>query len=526
MAPPPKPKTPPNKTYENKKPKTPHKLNLKAVCERAKSIPGCRLVYPNPSNTAVTITTAGSPDTVAAATASSPSNKQHAKGNANHLNNNDALVSFMVDLPVSPNKGSSSNNQNSTNNNSTTNKRDVARVNIFCDTGTVGVCRLLHGQVRQTFRRSVTSLDVVERLLRSPPELTNIDASLVERFEPVTQEDKKAAPTTILQQDLELAEVGLYILQGERDKLSSHLTALEEKEDDGTKASHDTSDDDGHHHHRGHHAPTPMAAPLDVVAGMEFQFSLPVETMTQVEQCLQDISSLGKIVKHVATNGKSTIFLYGHGGVAYTSHIPKPLHHRLKQLQRSAPEKRPCYVSLGGRERYFVGFYDGTADWRGPKALDKILKERMFGNNTAGGATASSNSSSATSVSTLSTSKSNFPQSVAFGSTYDTFFVVFGDGSWLCEGKGIPDALEDKLADRADRADLVCVTLGPKGEWFLRAENGRMWWGGISSELDQLIQDLLESGNYLSFIDFGDDGSYFVSYDDAEETEEDEDDDK
>jgi len=105
------------------------------------------------------------------------------------------------------------------------------------------------------------------------------------------------------------------------------------------------------------------------------------------------------------------------------------------------------------------------------------------------------------------------PRSVSFGSTYDTFFVVHNDGSWEYQGRGIPAELEDKLADRLDRSDIVCVTLGPNKEWFLKAENGRMWWGGISSELDTLVQDLLESDRYLDFMCFGDDGSFFLSYD-------------
>jgi hypothetical protein len=55
--------------------------------------------------------------------------------------------------------------------------------------------------------------------------------------------------------------------------------------------------------------------------------------------------------------------------------------------------------------------------------------------------------------------------------------------------------------------------MGPKGEWFMRTENGRLFWGGISRELDELIQSLLEQDRYLNFMDFGEDGSYFLSYD-------------
>jgi hypothetical protein len=91
--------------------------------------------------------------------------------------------------------------------------------------------------------------------------------------------------------------------------------------------------------------------------------------------------------------------------------------------------------------------------------------------------------------------------------------MVFDDGSWEHQGRGIPKDLQAKLAGRAGRPDVVCVTLGPKGEWFLRAKNGRMWWGGVSRELDETIQSLLDDNHYLNFLDFGDDGTFFLTYD-------------
>ena len=127
------------------------------------------------------------------------------------------------------------------------------------------------------------------------------------------------------------------------------------------------------------------------------------------------------------------------------------------------------------------------ADWKGPKALDKIIKKCLQ--------TASP------------------PKCVSFGGTYDTFFVIFQDGSWQYQGRGIPESLEQKLASRDDRADLVTVNLGPSGEWFVKARNGRMWWSGISVDLDRVIAKILNDGHYLHFLDFGENGSYFVSYD-------------
>jgi hypothetical protein len=201
----------------------------------------------------------------------------------------------------------------------------------------------------------------------------------------------------------------------------------------------------------------------------------------------KDICAMQKLIKGVATNGRGTVFLYGNGGVAYTPSIPRALYQKLRQLRNSTFSARPSYISLGTRDRYFVAFNDGTFDWKGPKALDKCLKKCL--------------------------SSKQQPKSVSFGSTYDTFFVVFSDGSWQYQGRGIPESLEEKLASRDDRADLAMVNLGPSGEWFLKAKNGRMWWSGITDDLDKVIAKILNNDSYLHFLDFGEHGSYFVSYD-------------
>lgn len=347
----------------------------------------------------------------------------------------------------------------------------LARVNVFADTGTVATCRIFQGLPRETFRRNVSSLDVVERLLRHPPSPTEIDETLV-GMQDVSQTNTMAPKSTSLKDDIELAEVGLCILQGEKEKLENHLLACEEREE--AKVNRSQQEDNA----------TNNSDDASEEEGMEFQFSLPVSAMKHVEQCLQDISRMNKLVRGVATNGKGTIFLYGNGGVAYTPNIPKHLYQKLKLLRNSPISARPSYVSLGTRDRYFVAFKDDTFDWKGPKQLDKVLKGLP-----------------------------QAPRSVAFGNSYDTFFVVFADGTWKFHGRSIPIALADKLQDRKDKADLVCVNLGPHGEWFVRAENGRMWWGGISEDLDAVTQEILQAGNFLHFIDFGEDGSYFLSHD-------------
>eukprot|EP00536_Pseudo-nitzschia_multiseries_P010711 jgi/Psemu1/307526/fgenesh1_kg.336_\ len=267
--------------------------------------------------------------------------------------------------------------------------------------------------------------------------------------------------------------------------------------------------------------------------GFEFHFKLPAEVMNQVDQCLRDIAKMNKVVKGVATNGRGTVFLYGNGGVAYTPAIPKALYQKLRQLRSSSYSSRPCFVSLGTRDRYFVSFNDGTADWKASNALDKMLKKmikknqrdymsssRSAGSSTTGGRSKRGGMSFVSAANTQFSHATHatdspaalLPRSVSFGATYDTFFVVFHDGSWQYQGRSIPKSLEEKLGERDDADDLVAVNLGPNGEWFMKAENGKMWWSGITPELDSVLKKITARG-YLHNMDFGENGSYFVSYD-------------
>ena len=121
-------------------------------------------------------------------------------------------------------------------------------------------------------------------------------------------------------------------------------------------------------------------------------------------------------------------------------------------------------MALGTRDRYYVSFNDGSGDWKGSSSLDKMLKKRVT-KNTAG---SSSSSKRLAGGQEAKGNESLLPRSVAFGSTYDTFFVVFNDGSWEYQGRSIPKSLEKKLRERDDAADIVICNLGPNGEWFLK----------------------------------------------------------
>lgn len=545
-------------------------------------------------------------------------------------------ISFLI-LPTPPTEGEESKTQE--------NPKLPLRISIFCDTGTIATAKVIDGQVRQSFRRNVTSLDVMERLVRHPEGPVEINSQLIGVTD--TDDDNENTNGSLnFKKGVELADVGLCILEGEREKLAKHIrniddeaekeatelrehqakqqrekqqreqAALKQKQQPSKPAAqqqqpkqpakqpsgekqaqkamkspdqkanggesnrvgrrrnklnnlrknrnlnnskkpqkpglsnsgHDMnktkrrggkqggatdtkrSSSDGKKQARARAAAkaasntdrhddssasddssavstTESSKQVNSVVteafkncGYEFHFKLPAEVMNQVDQCLRDIAKMNKVVKAVATNGRGTVFLYGNGGVAYTPAIPKALYQKLRQLRSSSFSSRPCFVALGTRDRYYVSFNDGSADWKGSSSLDKVLKKRVQKRGDQADGHPSNDGAA------------NLPRSVAFGATYDTFFVVFNDGSWEYQGRSIPKSLEKKLRERDNAADIVICNLGPNGEWFLKAESGKMWWSGITPELDMVLKKITKTG-YLHNMDFGENGSYFVSYD-------------
>lgn len=544
-----------------------------------------------------------------------------------------------------------------------TNKvEDLARVTIYCDTGTIATGRICNGSIRHVFRRNVTSLDVVERCLKFPAALPKVDWHLVSLTDSGIHDNSNSENTSSnlvsipreksIKNNLDLCDVGLALLQSERDKLIQHINALKSPMESSVTLSNPIVQVAKANKHNPSRLPqqnqqqqqsTSVSGPQNAMAasagpittsGMEFQFSLAERPMKHVDQCLTDIQKMNKIVHAVSTNGVGTVFLYGNGGVAYTPNIPRTLYQKLSQLRYSkVHSSRPQYVSLGSRERYFVAFHDGTVSYKGPKGLDKELRKLTPPSQATNGAGISHNSSNNIVHQKLSSSSSLASQkafasetqqqsrplwplrSVAFGSSYDTFCIVFHDGSYKYQGKSFPRELEDALVryrkrqamaqenntfddglsssderyrnpndydsndelneilssassrlspKKSDRklnytsgnfsdddggdypldhyyhkkkADggshnpkqqtkanshqstarnansITCINLGPSGEWFLRTEDGYMEWGGISSDMDEAIQQLLEDGHHLNYFDFGEDSSYFVSYD-------------
>ena len=100
-------------------------------------------------------------------------------------------------------------------------------------------------------------------------------------------------------------------------------------------------------------------------------------------------------------------------------------------------------------------------------------------------------------------------RTVAFGEDWDSYFVVFDDGWWSCNN--VAQGLLDLIKTRRNAPDLSAVSLGPTGEWFLQAQNGRTWWGACAHVVDE-TDDIQNQGGDIKFIDFGSDNSYIIRW--------------
>lgn len=197
--------------------------------------------------------------------------------------------------------------------------------------------------------------------------------------------------------------------------------------------------------------------------------------------CLDDSKFVGTCfsandVVSIACGGNATIMLYEKGGWSFTVGLPKLLHNKLNGRQKHLP--KPIYVAIGSLDRYYIRFADGKSEWVGSDALTKLLK-----NNTRKVAT------------------------VAFGESFDSYFVVFEDGYW--QYSGIPSALSDLLERRKRLSDLKCVSLGPNGEYFISAKNGRAWWGGLPNNAFKTASSIK---GRIKFMDFGANDAFLMRY--------------
>jgi len=97
--------------------------------------------------------------------------------------------------------------------------------------------------------------------------------------------------------------------------------------------------------------------------------------------------------------------------------------------------------------------------------------------------------------------------SVAFGGEWDSYFIVTQNGGYMY--RNIPSALHDLIERRQQKTDIECLSLGPDGEYYLKAKNGRAWWGGVSTST---LNTIAKHKDNLTFLDFGNDDTYLLRF--------------
>jgi hypothetical protein len=442
------------------------------------------------------------------------------------------------------------------------NPQNLARVTVYCKTGTIAIGRILYNtnantgntntntvqqqlqqqqqqqsKIRHIFRKNVSSLDIVERCLRQPTEIQSIDWNLIGMTDTTTTSTNTSNDTTTnstnpenthhhslsISNNLELINVGLAILNSERDKLIQHVHTIEKstmkpKQTTTTSTIPNTS--------------SQSSSLLSTRTGTEFQFSLAINPMKHVDQCLNDIQQMNKYVTWVTTDGVGTVFLYGNGGVAYTPNIPQLLYQRLYQLRTTSKVRnhRPKYVVLGTKERFFVIFYDNTYFYH---ISHHKKQKQMFEQE----------------IKKLNIDQKSPPLSIAFGKNDDTIFIIYHNGTYQYYGKSIPydliqclHTIQKQQNTTTTTVKLSSVALGPNNEWFIRIQpstfrsndddNGTttnnkqnqekeqsqpphqlLYYGNISYEMEMAIRDIIIDGHVIQYLDFGENYSYFISYD-------------
>ena len=259
------------------------------------------------------------------------------------------VLSFLVQEPAT---GAVTNTNNKDDDASSSMEQSIARINIYYQTGTVAICRALHGQVRQVFRRRCT-LSALEKILRDPPQLTldGLSASLVDEAayelgddETVNGDNGDAANKKELRRerqlhrDIDLCDSGMAILRGELTWIEGQSAALAEaqlaladeaaeratrkkkqkgagdggSEEDGDSEEDDESDDESDDDEEDYGDSSDNDHDHDSLSSRrEFEFNLPQDTVADVETFLAD--STHDPVRCVAINGIGAVLLYRRG---------------------------------------------------------------------------------------------------------------------------------------------------------------------------------------------------------------------
>ena len=355
-----------------------------------------------------------------------------------------------------------------------------------------------------------------------------------------------------LRDSIEFADMGIAILYGEAERLKKMMDLIE-KEKEKHKSNADAGDEKSLPIHQSADdgssssgTDTAMSEMARVLQGCEVEYSFNHEYHDVLEAALlgdddssddssveetktvrklqkrgrsrppsafagrsKKVSSSGKKsatgctrqddmspITAIPTNGSGCIILREDGSFDTIGKIPDLLEKRLfpKKGRSVVPEQ----IFLGTKDRHFISFRDGQFVFYGPPDLAKVLNQKRNrqrrGKNRNRGKREKMQQAKVTSL--------------AFGKAIDDFFLVRSDGSWHANGN-LPEGLEELLDRRNDNIDLEFVSIGPDNEWAVKDKTGRIYWGGVSDEVDERLEEILEYSDVF-WIDFGLEESYFL----------------
>ena len=175
----------------------------------------------------------------------------------------------------------------------------------------------------------------------------------------------------------------------------------------------------------------------------------------------------------LAYGGSTTVLLYENGSSVWTEGLSNDLFNKLNGRQRNLP--LPVYVAMGSQDRYYIRFSNDSSQIFG---CDKLSEELKMRSNRR-----------------------------VFGENWDSYFVVYADG-WRSYSS-VPSGLSDLIENTLNESELECVSLGPSGEYFVNTQDGRMMWGGMTTENEDIAN---RNKDEIKFMDFGDFNTFVVRH--------------
>ena len=344
---------------------------------------------------------------------------------------------------------------------------------MYYTTGCVGsvIQHPKHVSRTQMFRRDCT-LEELEEIFSNPRVHTGKGYQRRQDMNPAPGESDREE-VDWLRRELKDVEENIAGLTASRDEFRTRIDALEEAEKAKARAIAEAEKAKARAIEEAKKAKAEAERKRD--RGLDYDFR------AFHQKTLQKMSTKHiKDVRCVAMGGEATLMIRDDGRWYHTPDVPTDLYRNTRHWRLRG---RKCiYIAMGSNDRWYCKCDDGRQVWG--SAVPDDLSDAIRKQNPS------------------------LVDCLAFGEDLDSYFVLFENGRH--QWKNVPSAVDRVLSYRGrNRSAPKFVSLGPNGEYFIRLENGRMWWGGMSDVGNKRTRKL---GNELKSLYFGDRYSWFARY--------------